>query len=114
MEYQERVIFPYVRQINNALKNNADYGSLLVRTLRKPVDKTLLADQEQLRKLIYELRKNTNHYSIPPEVCLTYKVIMQKLQEIDNDLVQHIYLENSILLPKITAIEQELLQPHKV
>jgi regulator of cell morphogenesis and NO signaling len=111
VEYQENTIFPYVRQINNALKNAADYGSLLVRTLRKPVNQTFFHEHEHLRKLVHELRKYTNNYSAPDNSCLSHKVIMQKLQEVDNDLVQHIFLENSVLLPKVANIEKELLQP---
>jgi regulator of cell morphogenesis and NO signaling len=110
IEYQEGTIFPYVRQINSALKNGADYGSLLVRMLRKPVNKTFFHEYENLRKLLHELRMYTNNYAVPGENCLSHKVIMQKLQEVDNDLVQHIYLENTVLLPKVAEIEKELLE----
>lgn len=110
MAYEENIIFPYVRQINNALKNNADYGALLVRTLRKPIEKILKEELENLRKLLHELRNWTNDYALPANICLSHKVIIQKLKEIDNDLVQHNYLENSVLLPKVMQIEKELLQ----
>ena len=110
MAYEENIIFPYVRQINNALKNNADYGALLVRTLRKPIDRILKEEQENLRKLLHELRRLTDNYAIPATTCLSQKVILQKLKEMDSDLVQHNYLENSVLLPKVVHIEKELLQ----
>lgn len=109
IDAEEKTIFPYIRQVNNALKNNADYGSLLVRTLRKPIDKTIINERGELRKLLYELRLNSNSYSIEGATCLSYKVIMQKIQEIDNDLAQYIYIEYSVLLPKVTRIENELL-----
>jgi regulator of cell morphogenesis and NO signaling len=110
IDAEEKTIFPYIRQVNNALKNNAGYGSLLVRTLRKPIDKGVINEQGELRKLLYELRLNTNNYSIEGATCLSYKVIIQKIQEIASDLAQYIHLENSILLPKVACIETELLQ----
>jgi regulator of cell morphogenesis and NO signaling len=33
-----------------------------------------------------------------------------KLLEIDNDLVQHMHLENDILFPRSIAMEKELLE----
>lgn len=34
---------------------------------------------------------------------------MAKLKELDNDLMQHLNLEQSILIPRAIAIEQELV-----
>jgi regulator of cell morphogenesis and NO signaling len=110
IDAEEKTIFPYVRQVNNALKNSAEYGSLLVRTLRKPIDKTIVNEQGELRKLLYELRLHSNDYSIDGATCLSYNVIMQKIREIDCDLAQYIYIEHSVLLPKVTYIENELLR----
>jgi regulator of cell morphogenesis and NO signaling len=111
IHYQENTIFPYVRQINNAFKNAADYGALLVRTLRKPVSQTFSCEHEHLRTLLHSLRLYTNNYALLENSCLSYKVIIQKLKELDNDLVQHIYLENAVLLPKVAEIEKKLLAP---
>src|SRR5690606_31769041 len=35
-KHQEEVIFPYIRQIDNAHRRREPYGKLFVRTLRKP------------------------------------------------------------------------------
>jgi len=81
-----------------------------VRTLRKPVNQTFFYEYEHLRQLVHNLRMYTNNYVLPENGCLSHKVIMQKLKELDNDLVQHIYLENTVLLPKVAEIEKELLE----
>jgi regulator of cell morphogenesis and NO signaling len=37
-------------------------------------------------------------------------VTFSKLHELDNDLVQHVHLENNILFPRSIAMEKELLE----
>jgi len=107
---QESSIFPYIKQIYNAWLKKESYGSLLVRTLRKPVEKVITNEHSNLKELLYELRKTTNQYSIPNEICIEYKVAMKQLQEFDDNLVQHIYLEKDVLFPKVLDIEKELIK----
>jgi regulator of cell morphogenesis and NO signaling len=104
------VIFPYIKQIYHAWRHRESYASLLVRTLRKPVEEVMQSEHETVGKQLNRMREITNHYSPPANACLTHKVTFSKLQELDNDLVQHIHLENNILFPKAIALEKELLQ----
>jgi regulator of cell morphogenesis and NO signaling len=45
-----------------------------------------------------ELRTVTKEYAIPEDACRTYQMAYQILEEIEDDLHQHIHLENNILL----------------
>jgi regulator of cell morphogenesis and NO signaling len=110
MKKEEEVIFPYIKQIYHAWRHQESYASLLVRTLRKPVEEVMQSEHETVGKQLNRMREITNHYSPPANACLTHKVTYAKLQELDNDLVQHIHLENNILFPKAIALEKELLQ----
>jgi regulator of cell morphogenesis and NO signaling len=56
------------------------------------------------------MRQLTDHYTPPKNACTSHRVIFSKLEEIDNDLVQHLYLENDVLFPRAIAIEKELLE----
>jgi iron-sulfur cluster repair protein YtfE (RIC family) len=38
LEEEEKIIFPYIKQIAHAYENHEPYAALLVRTLRKPVE----------------------------------------------------------------------------
>lgn len=42
----------------------------------------------------------TNGYKIPADACNTYKVAFKLLQEFEDDLHNHVHLENNILYPK--------------
>jgi regulator of cell morphogenesis and NO signaling len=109
MQNEETSVFPYLKQVTSAWYKRETYGSLLVRTLRKPVEKTLLKDHDSLKELMQKIRKITNNYKVADRVWMICNVLWNQLQEFDNDLVQHIYLENKVLFPKIILIEKELL-----
>ena len=109
MQQEEEIIFPYIRQIYHAYKNHESYASLLVRTLRKPVEEVMFRDHEITTKRLQRIRQLTNNYTAPQNACIKHCVTFAKLKELDIDLVQHIHLENNILYPRAMAIEKELL-----
>ena len=106
---EEEIIFPYIKQIAHAYESKEIYASLFVRTLRKPIENMISHEHEIMGKILHRIRKMTDNYNPPEDACVNHKVTFQKLQEIDNDLVQHIHLENDILFPKAVAMEKELL-----
>jgi len=107
---EEEIIFPYIRQIADAYYNNEPYARLLVRTLRKPVEKFLHAEHQSVLASLATIRKLTDNYTPPPNACLNHQVCFLKLREIDLDLIQHLHLETDILFPKAIQMEKELLQ----
>lgn len=106
---EEEIFFPYIRQISNAHLYREPYASLLVKTLRKPLQVTMRQEHDVINKLLQQMRRLTNDYTIPDKACVTHRVTFHKLQELDNDLTQHLYLENDILFPRAIEIEKELL-----
>lgn len=110
LRQEEEVIFPYIRQIGHAYYSRESYASLLVRTLRKPVEQIMHDEHENTSRILNRMRALTNDYTAPPSACITHKVTMLKLKEVDSDIVRHLHLENNILFPKAIAMEKELLQ----
>ena len=109
MSEEEEIIFPYIRQVSHAYTSKAPYAGLLVRTLRKPVKNMTESEHQSVYKNLLRMRELTKYYTAPENACPNHKVTFLKLNEIDNDLVQHLYLENSILFPKAISMERELL-----
>lgn len=109
MKREEEVLFPYIRQIAYAHKHRESYAALFVRTLRKPVEETMFRGHETVSDIILSIRKLTNTYTTPENVCISHKVVIAKLKELDNDLMQHLYLEQSVLFPEAMTIEKEVL-----
>jgi regulator of cell morphogenesis and NO signaling len=107
---EEETIFPYICQVTHAYENNDSYAKLLVKTLRKPLDVTMHLEHDLLLVPVIKIRELTNNYSYPEHACISHKVALSRLKELDNDLMQHVYLENEILFPKAIKIEQDLLE----
>jgi len=108
-QHEEEIIFPYIKQLSNAFRRKETYGSLFVRTLRKPLS-NLEAEHSKISTLLSQLRSLARHYTFPENACTNHRVVFHKLKELDNDLVQHKHLENNILFPKAIELEGELLQ----
>lgn len=109
MQQEEEIIFPYIKQIAYAYNNKESYAGLLVRTLRKPVEDMMKNEHDVTNNQLKRLRTITNNYALPEKPCNMHRVTFYKLREFDNDLVQHLHLENNILFPKAIQMEKELL-----
>jgi regulator of cell morphogenesis and NO signaling len=46
------------------------------------------------------LRELTNNYTVPEGACNTWRALWYGLEALENDLHQHIHLENNILFPR--------------
>lgn len=111
VKQEEEIIFPYIRHLTHAYKHKEPYAALMIKTLRKPkpVGDTMFKGHETISDIILSIRELTGSYTIPANVCISHKVVLSKLKELDNDLAQHLYLEQSLLFPRAAAIEKELL-----
>lgn len=110
IEEEEESIFPYVRQISNTYRHKEIYGSLFVRTMRKPLADVVTKGHSRIRVLLHQLRTQTSNYTFGAGACANHQVIYHKLKEFDASLVQHKHLENNILFPKALEMEKTLLQ----
>lgn len=53
--------------------------------------------------LMAEIRSLTNNFTVPDWACNTYRVAFQELEAFENDLHQHVHLENNILFPSLST-----------
>jgi regulator of cell morphogenesis and NO signaling len=58
----------------------------------------IITEHEGAGEILRELRSLTNDYKLPEGACETYGKTYKKLEELEQDLHQHIHLENNILL----------------
>jgi regulator of cell morphogenesis and NO signaling len=110
LKQEEEVIFPYIRQISHAFESSESYARLLVRTLRKPVEEVMNNEHVMVVGTMHRIRELTSDYTPPPNACVSHRVTFSKLKELDNDLMQHVHLENNILFPRAIQMEKILLE----
>lgn len=107
MMKEENVLFPYIK-ILTATKN--DFKNLKPSpfgTIENPV-KMMEIEHEEVGELMENIRQLTNNYTPPANACTTYRLSYSKLKEFEDDLHQHIHLENNILFPRAVVLEKEL------
>ena len=66
----------------------------------------MMMEHDAVGELLRELREVTSDYSVPSDGCISYQALYQAIEEFEQDLHQHIHLENNILFPKAIALEQ--------
>lgn len=103
---EEQVLFPYIVNLAQAVTNKTPAPFAPFGTVNNPV-RMMMMEHDVVGEIIRELRKATNDYTVPPDVCISYKTLYDALAAFEQDLHQHIHLENNILFPR--AIETENL-----
>lgn len=100
MKQEEEILFPYICQMSHAYESKESYASLFVRTLRKPVEKVIEQEHETILKIMDSLRTITHNYTPAENTCISYQVAFSLLKELDQDLMQHVFLETEVLFRK--------------
>jgi len=104
---EEKIVFPFIKALVRA-KQAANLQELQSQfSLSAPI-KMMESDHEAAGEILARLHQATNNYTPPSGACNSYGFLYQKLKELDEDLHQHIHLENNILFPKALALEKEL------
>jgi regulator of cell morphogenesis and NO signaling len=92
---EEVIVFPAMRSIAGSGQDDSSSGDMLC-ALGAMED-----EHEEAGVLIKQLRSLTNDYTVPLYACPTFQLTWQLLKEFDEDLMQHIHLENNILFPRV-------------
>jgi regulator of cell morphogenesis and NO signaling len=105
MPKEEQILFPAIKRIEGQPIASVE-STISPAALDMPI---LVMEQEHERAgtLIKSIRARTNHYSPPVYACPTYQLTYTMLQEFDNDLLQHIHLENNILFPRFKSLKAQ-------
>jgi len=104
---EEKILFPFIKalvlskQTGNVQEVQSQFS------LSAPIQ-MMETDHEAAGEILAELSAVTNQYTPPQDACNSFQFLYQKLKELDEDLHQHIHLENNILFPKALAMEKEL------
>lgn len=108
MQKEEKILFPYIKQLVQIECGEVDYEKPHFQTVTNPIE-VMEAEHEGAGAILKRIAKLSNYYSPPEEACNTFRALYSKLQEFEEDLHQHIHLENNILHPKAKALEHKIL-----
>lgn len=113
MQKEEQVLFPYIKELSLIKNESATSGSCSFGSIKNPIW-MMENEHDAVGTMLKDMRAMTNNYSIPEDACTTYKVAFFKLNEFEEDLHQHIHLENNIMFPKSILLENEIIFSKKL
>lgn len=100
MKKEEQILFPIIKQLENGGAVNIGFDSIVDPIYVMEKDHDIAGD------LMKEIRMVAKDYAIPVSACNSVKMLYHKLIEFENDLFQHIHLENNILFPRAMKLEK--------
>jgi len=106
MKKEELILFPFIKQLVKADREEIKVNSPHFGTVNNPI-KMMEEEHENAGDIFKEIKKLSNNYTPPESACNTFKALYSKLEEFEQDLHQHIHLENNILFPKAILLEQK-------
>lgn len=104
MMKEERGLFPYIKDLVSAKNQGIRPARPHFGTIRNPVN-MMEAEHDTAGNLLKQISELSNNYTPPVYACNTYRVEYHKLKEFEDDLHQHVHLENNILFPKAIELE---------
>lgn len=91
LDKEENILFPIIRQRASGTGSHATVD-IPIRVMEK--------EHQEAGDELRHFRRLTQDYNLPPDACNSYTYLFEKLKEFEDDLFQHIHLENNILFPK--------------
>ncbi|HSQ20805.1 MAG TPA: iron-sulfur cluster repair di-iron protein [Blastocatellia bacterium] len=104
MQKEEMVLFPYIEELDIAVSGGATKPVPHFGTVANPV-RMMMMEHDMAGDILKEIRQLSGGFVVPEGVCISYETLYKALDGLEQDLHQHIHLENNILFPR--AVEME-------
>jgi regulator of cell morphogenesis and NO signaling len=104
MAKEERVLFPYITAMEQAVTAGRPVPTPMFGTVRNPV-RMMSVEHDAAGDLLARLRQLSGGYAPPADACISFRTLYAALEGLERDLHEHIHLENNILFPR--AVEME-------
>lgn len=108
MGKEEEILFPLVKDMVAIMKNGDETVSFHCGSINNPI-RVMEMEHENAGDIFKKIAELSNNYQPPEWACNTYRALYAKLEEFEQDLHQHIHLENNILFPKAIKMEEEMI-----
>ncbi|MGD1107286.1 MAG: iron-sulfur cluster repair di-iron protein [Terracidiphilus sp.] len=101
---EENVLFPYVAVLEAAMAFGGAIPDACFGTVANPIA-MMTSEHDAAGALLADIDRLSDHFTTPAGACPTYHAFYDGLKEFEQDLHQHIHLENNILFPRAILLE---------
>ena len=102
---EENVLFPYIDSMQTAVDRGQPVPPPFFGTVRNPVQ-MMMMEHDGAGEKLKQMREASSSYALPADACTTFASLYRALGEFEQDLHQHIHLENNILFPRAVELER--------
>lgn len=99
---EEFVLFPYIHQFTHAAQETEAVQHI---PLMQSVLQQMRREHKQHAETMGQIRRLTNNFTATEDCSSLAKLCLAELQEFEQNLNEHIYLENNILYPMIMDLD---------
>ena len=102
LQKEETVVFPRIVALDAAArgKQPKPAGAAIDTPLRE-----LLQEHDRAGAILASLNKRSSHYTPPADACPTFIELFASLHRLEEDLHEHVHLENNLLYPQVPSLE---------
>ncbi len=104
MHKEEQILFPYIERMEESLRRGEEIPVAFFGTVRSPV-RMMMLEHDNAGEILRGIREASQNFRVPDDGCPSYELLYQGLRAFEEDLHQHIHLENNLLFPR--AVEME-------
>jgi regulator of cell morphogenesis and NO signaling len=101
---EEAVLFPYIAGLERSVTTGTPRPPSCFGTVANPIA-MMTQEHDAAGTLIGEIRRLSGDFTTPAGACPTFHAFYDGLKEFEQDLHQHIHLENNILFPRAIELE---------
>jgi len=111
MKNEETILFPYLKELLKLKETKVKIKKSALPKIKSIDD---FEDEHfKIRLVFNRIAQLTKNYTIPKNVCDSFKLLFTRLEKFDNELQDHIHIENNILFPKAKELERKVLAQDK-
>ena len=97
---EEKILFPAVRRLEQeTAPPEFSFG-----TVANPI-RMMEHEHDVAGQALEKIRELTSDFHVPDDACNSYRVLLEDLRRLEEDLHQHIHKENNILFPRALQLE---------
>lgn len=104
MMYEERDVFPAIRRYVLAMESGEALKGSPLAAFGGPL-RVMENEHETAGAALRLMRDFAQDYKVPDDSSLRYRALVLGLQELEDRLLRHMYIENNVLFPRAAALK---------
>jgi len=99
IEDEEENLFPVIERIENGDELTNEEAE----TVHDHLD-GYVKEHDETAERLERIRQLSDGYEVPDDACMSYRVMLSRLEDLEHDTHMHVHKENNVLFPEVEGI----------